>query len=73
MLNEYTIINEKVTPLSFYLSPDRINCMQIHLLSTKAHAILGCQDSCVRILQQDQVLYVIQLTAPVLAIHNYAP
>ncbi|CAD8102944.1 unnamed protein product [Paramecium sonneborni] len=73
MLNEFTYQNDRVSQLCFFLSPGKINCLQVHYLSSKAHPILGCQDSCVRILNQDQVLYVIAMTSPVICMHIYAP
>ncbi|CAD8189817.1 unnamed protein product [Paramecium octaurelia] len=73
MLNEYTYQNDKVGQLCFFLSPGKINCLQVHYLSSKAHPILGCQDSCVRVLNQDQVLYVVAMTSPVICMHVYAP
>ncbi|KAM3131655.1 hypothetical protein pb186bvf_016186 [Paramecium bursaria] len=72
MMNEYKVINDKFMPSCFFLSPDKINCMQVHYLS-KLNVILGCQDSCIRVLEKDQILYIMQVTSPVICMNIFSP
>lgn len=58
---EYSVtVFEETTEKSFYLAPERITCATIvPMRGTDGHmAALGCQDSCIRLLDGNQVVQV---------------
>lgn len=69
------MVNDQVTPTNFYLCPDRINDMAAHYISgqQKINIILACQDSCVRVLHNDDLQYEFVLPAPVSCMQIYSP
>uniref|UniRef100_A0A061S2R3 Bardet-Biedl syndrome 7 protein n=1 Tax=Tetraselmis sp. GSL018 TaxID=582737 RepID=A0A061S2R3_9CHLO len=53
----------------FYMAPDRINAMELaHVFGEEPQVALGCQDRCLRVLNQKEVYYEIATDGPVSAL-----
>lgn len=65
IFNQYTDIGEDK---GSYLCPDKINCFLVHARSKHDVALLGCQDSCIRVLNENNLCMEIPLLAPATAL-----